>query len=158
MGSAEGVIGLRSNPFLDCGILGLAFLGRDPGSASSSMSCCIRWSCGVDGVVGWEGWFAILLVAQSGGVRVLIVAVLRGACQKNLLECWIHSRGVTHGRYTAAAKNSTQKAQQQLASPAGSHDSRHPGFPDPGRGFCGIKQSVEWLRHGLSPCKIPRSD
>ena len=106
MGSAEGVIGLRSNPFLDCGILGLAFLGRDPGSASSSMSCCIRWSCGVDGVVGWEGWFAILLVAQSGGVRVLIVVVLRGRVKRTFWNVG-YILGMTHGRYTAAAKNST---------------------------------------------------
>jgi hypothetical protein len=27
---------------------------------------------GVGDALGWEGWFAILLLAQSGGVRVLI--------------------------------------------------------------------------------------
>ena len=46
MGSAAEVIGLGSNPFLDCGHPGLIFSGRGLAVTSSSTSYTLRWGYG----------------------------------------------------------------------------------------------------------------
>jgi hypothetical protein len=97
--------------------LAVSWVGRD-GSRSSSRA--IRWGSRAD--CGGPPW----------------------PCQKNFLECWIHSRDDTRPVY-GSREELDLKAQQRNSLTLDAV-------------FCGINQSVEWLLHGFSLWKIPRSD